>query len=175
MLDFLKGEGADLLLLKKSLASSKTDAPPSLIGSSTVVSVTQIEDEAKDQDMVDSEDTRKAADHGSHPKASGNVQDDTEMSEKAHQEPELSDGSEHKLKTSEDTSQVADAAASSAKAGERPDGTKVVQLERMFRRASLDHVNALFPGVLVPSGESIATALGRPEDSDRKQFHARGA
>jgi len=138
VLEFLKGEGANLLLWKKSSSSGESSGLRAS-GNSTVVASPPFGEEEEERGVF--------------------------------QELDNANGILHNAKLEQDQAHnITECTPSTKNETGGESGLKVdVQLEQMFRRASLDSTKYMLPG------EIIAGIPSPPQEADRKQFHAKSA
>jgi len=155
VLEFLKGEGSNLLLFRKSLS------PRATLGlrentSNTAVSSARSEEGQKERDVVREEDGQ--AEYLQHAQPDNKELDDAvKASQKSEDQADCQ--SERSLSIGKQRNTD----------GKEEESGREAQLEQLFRRASLDCVKAALPQ------EPITAMPSPPQEGDRRQFYARGA
>lgn len=205
VLEFLKGEGSNLLLFRKSLSPRAT---PGLRESSSNTAACSPHSEEEKEGLVGEDDDQDTFLYLARPD-SKELDDAIQSNQKSCQQEQQESSSslahsasfawkvgdiESKCPSKDIPEDQADCQSEcslsvdkqSNKDGKEAESGREEQLEQLFRRASLDCVNDCTHRVhrfslkfsqsgFALPGESITVMPSPPQEGDRKQFHARGA
>mmetsp|Transcript_1607 Transcript_1607/g.3171 ORF Transcript_1607/g.3171 Transcript_1607/m.3171 type:complete len:772 (+) Transcript_1607:132-2447(+) len=185
VLDFLNGEGSNLLLLTKSLSSkdgdSRTSSSNTTITSnpSTDVSSLPISTEEREPGSLPGLANKKPGQLGNHvevkkgPCKKANVVPTSPSATLASLSQFQGAGIDSRHVSADVPKHGSDSKSQSYESPKlHGKGNADAQLEKMFRRASLDCVKSVFPGILSTTG---VTPPSPPEEADRKQCYAKSA